>query len=247
MSGLGEVKNNQMKIDNSTYYISEIFESIQGEGNYAGVNALFIRFHFCNLSCNWCDTKYTWLEKSGKFKLYSAVELKALITASKPYHIVFTGGEPAIYRLDQLIVDNKKFHVETNGTMLPNESIKLLLKDSTGVNRDPMNFEIIKKFNWVVSPKLGNSYQQIEEEKFNYWVDKDFVVFKFIVRSVIDIEEVELFISKLKIDKRVVYLGLEGTSLHSQLQPELVDEIRKRGFNFSPRLHVMLWGNERGR
>jgi organic radical activating enzyme len=236
-----------LKLSNSTYYVSEIFESIQGEGNYAGVYALFIRFHFCNLSCNWCDTKYTWLEKSGNFKLYDAEEIKNIIAAAKPHHIIFTGGEPTFYRLDKLVVDNKKFHVETNGTCIPTEKLEIELKDKTHIQREAMAFEIIKNFNWVVSPKLGNSYQTFDQSKFNYWPNNDFSIFKFIVRSDIDIDEVDQFVDTFKINKHKVYIGIEGVSLHSQLQPNLVEEIIKRAYNYSPRLHVMLWGNEKGR
>jgi hypothetical protein len=44
-----------------------------------------------------------------------------------------------------------------------------------------------------------------------------------------------------------VYVGLEGQNLESQLKPALVDEIIRRGLNFSPRLQVMLWGARRGK
>ena len=40
--------------------ISEIFESVQGEGTNAGKDSIFIRTALCNLKCSWCDTKYTW-------------------------------------------------------------------------------------------------------------------------------------------------------------------------------------------
>ncbi len=236
-----------MQVSDSQYFISEIFQSIQGEGNFAGVNSLFIRFHFCNLTCNWCDSKYTWLEKSGLFNEYSAEKLTTLITRSKPYHIIFTGGEPGLYRLDKLYVPDKKFHVETNGMVLPTEKIDIRLSDGTHIWRLPMKFEIIEKFNWVVSPKLGNSYQILDENKFAYWVDKPFVIYKFIIRSVDDLDEVTQLVNKYKIKESLVYVGLEGISLHSQLQPELVDAIIERGYNFSPRLHILLWGNKRGK
>ena len=236
-----------MIINDSTYYVSEIFESIQGEGNYAGAYSLFIRFHFCNLTCNWCDTKYTWLEKSGTFKKYSESELKSIITESKPNHIIFTGGEPSLYRLDKLVVPNKKFHVETNGSIIPTEELKVELSDKTQISRLAMSAEIINQFNWVVSPKLSNSYQEINATSLQYWASNSLGIFKFIVKTKFDFEELENLISTYNIDKNIVYIGIEGFTLQSQLQGELVDEIIRRGFNFSPRLHVILWGAKRGK
>ena len=38
--------------------ISEIFQSIQGEGKYAGASQVFVRFFECNMHCAWCDTPH---------------------------------------------------------------------------------------------------------------------------------------------------------------------------------------------
>ena len=42
------------------YPIYEHFYSFQGEGNYSGKAAYFIRFYGCPLKCKWCDSAGTW-------------------------------------------------------------------------------------------------------------------------------------------------------------------------------------------
>ena len=48
---LNKRQNTMNKIEKK-YYYSEIFYSIQGEGNYTGVPTAWIRFFLCNLQCN---------------------------------------------------------------------------------------------------------------------------------------------------------------------------------------------------
>lgn len=236
-----------MKVANGEFYVSEIFRSIQGEGNYAGVNSLFVRFQFCQLTCNWCDSKYTWYEKSGHFRQYSQSDLKDIIRQTPCHHIIFTGGEPSLYRLDLLYVESKKFHVETNGNLIPTLPLNISLSDGTSISREAMNESIIEHYNWVVSPKLKNAYQEINEEALSFWSSRPYAVFKFIIRSADDLQEVAYWQKTCLLDPNKIYIGLEGISLHSQLQPELVESIIEKGYHFSPRLHIILWGNQRGR
>lgn len=98
--------------------INEIFESIQGEGKYAGHPALFIRTSGCNLSCNFCDTKY---HVNGED--ISTKDLVTRIKASKPKIVVWTGGEPLLQfkdGIEDVIAETRdKFHqLETNGELL---------------------------------------------------------------------------------------------------------------------------------
>lgn len=231
---------------NETYPVNEYFQSIQGEGNYAGVNSLFIRFHFCNLTCTWCDTKYTWLGDHKKSQILTADDIKKLITESPSNHIIFTGGEPSLCRLDKLVVPSKRYHVETNGTLIPTKPATLNFKDAV-ITREGMDEEVIKHFNWVVSPKLSNARQKLDEQSLAWWIGKPFCIFKFVVRNTSDLDEVEEVVKSFGILKQKIYIGIEGQTLESQLQPSLVDEIVNRGYNFSPRLHVILWGAKRGK
>ena len=236
-----------MEENKDVVYLSEHFVSLQGEGNCAGLNSLFLRFHFCNLTCTWCDTKYTWCAASGKFQPYSSAELKALIRAHSNQQVILTGGEPTLYRLDNLVVPGKKYHVESNGVFIPTAPLDITITDGTAFRREGMDESVISHFNWVISPKLSNARQGINGEGLSFWAEKDYCIFKFIIRNAADLDEIALILKKFNIAGNKVYVGLEGQSLASQLKPALVDEIIGRGFNFSPRLHVLLWGARRGK
>lgn len=95
-------------------YISEIFNSIQGEGPYVGVRQVFVRFSKCQLHCEYCDTPQTRdvsekcrVEKTpGKGDFYyvvnplsrdDAAEIVRKLWTPSTRHISLTGGEPLIH------------------------------------------------------------------------------------------------------------------------------------------------------
>lgn len=103
---------------NSQAKISEIFESLQGEGVYFGARQVFIRFFGCNLSCAFCDTQLK------SFKDYSVQEVRDRILSFKDCHsICLTGGEPLVQAefikslLDAIKDLKKKIYLETNGIL----------------------------------------------------------------------------------------------------------------------------------
>lgn len=98
--------------------VSEIFSSIQGEGNYLGIAATFIRFMGCNLKCDFCDTKKTW---GGIGFDKSIDEIIEAVTELDNSLIIITGGEPCIQKDLQELVDKLRatghiVAIETNGT-----------------------------------------------------------------------------------------------------------------------------------
>ena len=99
--------------------ISEVFDSIQGEGLYCGERQIFVRFFGCNLKCGFCDTKL------GRFMEY---EPQGLLNGIKLYQegfhsISFTGGEPLLQKdfLKEILkltrAQGYKNYLETNGTL----------------------------------------------------------------------------------------------------------------------------------
>ena len=76
--------------------ISEIFQSIQGEGKYAGVKQVFVRFFECNMHCVWCDTPHSIVDTTRRFDQYTLDELyKEISNLWESCHSVsLTGVEP---------------------------------------------------------------------------------------------------------------------------------------------------------
>ncbi|VFP80222.1 7-carboxy-7-deazaguanine synthase QueE [Candidatus Erwinia haradaeae] len=104
------------------YPINQIFQTLQGEGFYTGVPAIFIRFQGCPIGCSWCDTKYTWDKIANQEMLLQEImnkkkendhwaltnEKKILNVITnfgwKAQHIVITGGEPCLHDLRPLTI-----------------------------------------------------------------------------------------------------------------------------------------------
>ncbi|MBI2463591.1 7-carboxy-7-deazaguanine synthase QueE [Candidatus Peregrinibacteria bacterium] len=119
--------------------VSDLFFSIQGEGKNIGKPFIFIRFALCNLSCDWCDTKYSWHKDFLDFKTYTLSELlKNIENLSREKHcrnILFTGGEPLLHqdaiRKIMNALPTYFFEIETNGsieTELPFDQINVSFK-----------------------------------------------------------------------------------------------------------------------
>ena len=114
----------------------ESFYTIQGEGNYAGRAAYFIRLGGCDVGCVWCDVKDSWdADAHPKFSIKQIVEKAILETGIgnwesdnnlKPYTlkpkplVVITGGEPLLHNLDLLTSalhqSGFEINIETSGS-----------------------------------------------------------------------------------------------------------------------------------
>ena len=97
-----------------TYYVQEIFYSLQGEGMHTGLSVSFIRLSGCNLNCEFCDTVY------DQHKPMTTNEIIEEVLKYPSHKVVLTGGEPLIQPVEELLdtlhARGFKVHLETNGT-----------------------------------------------------------------------------------------------------------------------------------
>lgn len=102
----------------------EDFYTLQGEGEYQGQAAYFIRLGGCDVGCVWCDVKESW--DASSHPPISVDEIAGRARSSGSPVAVVTGGEPLIYDLTPLTRALKnaglRTHLETSGVYPPSGS-----------------------------------------------------------------------------------------------------------------------------
>ncbi len=101
----------------------EFFKSIQGEGKYAGVKQVFVRFFECNMHCVWCDTPHSIGDTTRRFQTMDLDEVYGRIIDLWPgcHSVSLTGGEPLLQAeflralAEKLQSQKIPVHLETNG------------------------------------------------------------------------------------------------------------------------------------
>jgi organic radical activating enzyme len=131
--------------------------------------------------------------------------------------------------------NNYFIEVETNCTIIPNESLVKMVDQ------------------WNVSPKTqnsGNLPEQYEnKESYNFFTGVDNCYFKFVVENEEDLTEIQKLINKYNIKKDKVFLMPQATTKMEIIsREEIVSKLAKNHkFRYSPRTHVSMWGNQRGK
>lgn len=232
-----------IKVSPSTLKLSgdQVFFTLQGEGKSIGKPAVFLRLHMCNLSCSWCDTKYTWDKSSREYWQesqnwsYGPVLKEVKKYGSK--RLVITGGEPLLQQgaITEFIslIPEWDIEIETNGTIAPNR-------------------QLAERCQFNVSPKLSNAgdsktlrYKPDVLQAFNKLPNS---TFKFVIQEPSDLEEVQTICDEIGLDSTKIVIMPEGIT-----QPDIAkhalaiaDEVKEKGWRLLPRLQVMIWGDKRG-
>jgi 7-carboxy-7-deazaguanine synthase len=218
--------------------IAEIFYSLQGEGSLVGVPSVFVRTSGCNLRCSWCDTPYTSWQPEGEERTPASIVDE--VERYPARHVVVTGGEPMIapeiVELTELL-RGKHITIETAGTVFA-----------------PVRCDLMS-----ISPKLANSTPEgqwakqhdrlrIQPDVLRKLISAYDYQLKFVIAKPEDLAEVEALVASLSADRDKVILMAEGVdaAILRERAVWLAEICKERGFRFSPRLHVDLYGNRRG-
>jgi 7-carboxy-7-deazaguanine synthase len=221
--------------------IAEIFYSVQGEGGLVGVPSIFVRTSGCNLRCSWCDTPYTsWNPEGAELSIDQIFDRIAGFTSAR--HVVLTGGEPMI--APQIIELSRQFRergmhitIETAGTVFAPVACDLM----------------------SISPKLSNSTPEgvfraqherlrVQPETLRRLMASYDYQLKFVIARSEDVEEVRELVSQLNAPPDKVILMPEGTTaaVLNERAAWIAELCKQHGYRFSPRLHIHLYGHQRG-
>lgn len=233
-----------------------IFHTVQGEGKLVGYPSIFVRLSQCNLRCKWknedgsftsCDTPHTSFEPEMNNKV-SVDELVAQISAIDCKHVVVTGGEPFFQKevvelINRLHDLGRHVTVETNGTIFRPSKADLL----------------------SISVKLSSSSQdevhgkRHESNRLNLKSLVQFVKsgadiqFKFVVNDELDIAEILGLSADIEAEISAdigpsIWLMPQGVS-SQQLDSKMlwvVGLCKKYGWKMTDRLHIRIWGHQKG-
>jgi 7-carboxy-7-deazaguanine synthase len=225
--------------------IADLFFSIQGEGVLMGVPSVFVRTSGCNLRCGWCDSEYTSWKPEGAH--WTIADLIERVTTFPARHIVLTGGEPLIAPgIEELCaaLREKKYHItlETAATVFKPVACDLAslspkLSNSTPWQREGGRFaerhEKLRLQLDVIRAFMGHCDYQL----------------KFVIDAPGDIDEVLAILAQLAdVERGKVLLMPQGVTREELAKrgPWLADVCKEQGFRYCPRLHIELYGNQRG-
>jgi len=199
-----------------------VFATLQGEGVTSGQKAVFLRLHYCNLSCGleggWnCDTEYTWRRDRKEFwqepkdwsfeetasKISSAWKEKFGTEFDDQKRVVVTGGEPLLQQRKIVSMIQRlpgwKFEFETNGTVMPLPELS-----EHQINCSPKLANSGNSLSKRFKPQVLSTINSFS----NSW-------FKFVVSDVSDIDEIKDIVAECKLNPNKILIMPEGRTVES--------------------------------
>jgi len=229
---------------NRNLIISELFYSIQGEGQTMGFPSVFLRLSGCNILCKgkgWvCDSIEVW--KKGIKTPFEDVFSKELVDRlDVGAHLIITGGEPLLHQ--KKIVEFLEWfkqvngwipivEIETNGTIIPNEEMIGLVTY------------------WNCSPKLSTS-GETRKRRYNEIALKTIQaqsnsIFKFVISEEDDVLEMLNEFSIINMSQVVLMPAGDSQTLLNKTREMVMGLCIKLNLRYCDRLHIVGWNRKTG-
>jgi len=234
--------------------VNEIFYSLQGEGMLVGTPSVFVRLAGCPFRCRWCDTAYAWDFAAGQD--LDGGQIAEQVNLWSGRFVVLTGGEPMtgpdlavrpglVDLSRRLHAAGKHITVETSGVLfVPDLACDLM--------------SISPKLTNAASPRpegplrvRAETHQadRLDLETIRRLIHAFPYQLKFVVESPEDIEEVRQVLGQLgDLDPARIMLMPQASTAEELLRksPAIAEVCKQTGLRFGPRLHLLLWGRQRG-
>jgi 7-carboxy-7-deazaguanine synthase len=245
-------------------------EKSTGADDVAEVVHMYDKFTDLPLVETGCDSYASWHPAFKQLSpSYTTEELVTHMTDLTPnrmwtqnngndVHLVITGGEPLLgwqRAYGELLshprmADLKNITFETNGTQKLSEDFKVFLKNW---QLDGPGF--LREVTFSVSAKLSASGEKWEDaicpDVVNEYQAFGHTYLKFVVETEDHVNEAVRAVDAFRAGgfKGVVYLMPQGGVVdpYESNKLNIANICCERGFNYSPRLHVDLWGNGWGK
>ncbi len=224
--------------------IAETFHSIQGEGGLVGVPSFFIRTTGCNLRCEWCDTPYTSWEPEG---LWRTIDELVAAVPQHARHVVVTGGEPLLWpNLPRLAAAlraaGQHVTIETAGTIFQDLACDLMSISPKLANSDPGPDR-------PPAIRADHAARRLDVDVLRRLVDRYESQLKFVVAEPADVREIDGLLAELpaRPPASVLLMPLGVATADVVRRGRWLAELcKERGWRYTPRLHIDLWGDTRG-
>ena len=208
--------------------ITEIFHSLQGEAQFAGMPSVFVRLTGCPLRCHYCDTAYAF--HGGEWWTLPAIV--ARVAEFNTHDVCVTGGEPLAQRACPSLL-----------TALCDQGHRVSLETSGAMAVESLDARVIRVVD-VKTPGSGEESRNLYEQLLTLKAQDQI---KFVITSRADYEWSRLKLQELSLSSRC---GVLFSPSHGQLAARdlaewiLADRLAVR---LQIQLHKILWGDERGR
>jgi 7-carboxy-7-deazaguanine synthase len=223
--------------------ISEIYESIQGEGLLTGTPSVFLRTSGCNLRCWFCDTPFASWKPEGNYQ--TIAQILEQVAVFRVDHIVLTGGEPLIFNSVVELCRQLKdvgYHItiETAATIFHELPCDLM--------------SISPKLSGSAPAAANGTWRETHHRRreqlavVRQLMQRHSYQLKFVVNDTQDAEEVLDYLARLgEFDGQRVLLMPQGTDVRAlDHQAEwLIPWCKEHNVRFCPRSHIHWFGNTR--